>query len=334
MRRPAVQATLVTLAYAVATWIGLGVLSTPPSVGIIWPATGILVGALLVLRDLRPAPVALGAWAGSTALQMGMGSQPVLAALVSALGVVEALLIAWALPRVRGDVRQLSGPASFVVLSVVATIGAAVVATPGALVLAAFAPGSAAMDLWLTWVAGHAIGVMLFTPLWLAWSRPDVVWSQPRSTSRTAEAVGAFTVLVGGTAIVFFNGVGPVEAPALLSLPHQVLPAAVWVAIRFGPRGASLGMAMAALVAVAGLGLGGGPMRITHELPQDRVLVMQGFVVALTFGCMLLAIAIEQLRWQEFQGRMLNIALTDANAVLVHEVAERERSALSLRMLL
>ncbi len=335
LRRPSLQALIVTLAYVGAAWVGLRVLRTSSSVGLIWPATGLLVGALLVLRHIPSGVLCLAAWAASAALQVGLAVPPVVAVGLSGLGVLESLVIVWVLSRCSAEVRQLTTPASLVVLTAVGTAGAALGAVPGAIVVAWSSPHPLRIaDAWLVWTCGHAIGVLLFTPLWIVWNRADAVWSRPSSPARVAEAVIAFATLLSVTAVVFFDGVAGVRAPRLLSLPHQVLPVAVWIAVRFGPRGTSIGIAAASLVAVAGMSVGGGAMRITHVALEERALMIQGFVVALTFGCMLLAIAVEQLRRQEYEGRMLNVALAEANAELMHEVGERERAALALRMLL
>jgi len=336
LRHPWTQAIVLAVAYAVATWIGLRLLRTPQTVGVIWPATGVLVGALLVWRDSSWWLLTATAWLATAAVQLALGIAPAAAMSLSALGVLEAALIAWALPRWREDIRQLPTVSGIFVLAGSAAIGAAAVGLLGALVVVVVtsAPSARFLDSWIVWAWGHALGVVLFTPPWLAWSQRRTSATARRSPARSIEAAVAGAALLTIAVLVFFDGLAALPRTRFLSLPYQVLPVAVWVALRFGTRGTSLAMATVSLLAVWGTSLDIGAFRLTHPVLADRVLVTQGYVVSLTMGCMALAIAMDRAHAQELQTRLLNVSLAEANAVLMHEMGERERTALSLRMLL
>lgn len=333
LRYPWMQALLAALLYAAARWVGMRLLRTPQTLGIIWPATGVLVGAALAWRDHSPWLLGGSCWVAAATLQVALGVSPLAAVTLSALGVGEALLIAWLLPRWRDDVRRLSSVSSLFVLAGVAAAGAAVVGVVGTLVIAAGAPVRL-RDVWVVWTWGHALGVMLYAPPWLAWSQRGHAPQARRSPARTLEAMLAAGLLLTVAVLVFFDGLTGLPTTRILSLPYQILPVAVWIAIRFGIGGTSLAMAVVATLAVWGTALDGGAFRLTHPELSERVFVTQGYVLSITLGCMALAIAMERARAQERQTRLLNVSLAEANAILTYEMDQRERTAISLRMLL
>ena len=326
---------LVATAYAGAAWAGFRLLSVPGSSAIIWPGAGLLVGALLLLPRRAWAPTLAASWAATASLQVWLGVSPAVATPLAAIGVAETVVTASLLWRWRPSVTQFSTMGDMFAL---ASIGAVVTAVAGALgALLVWTTGvstETAQHVWTVWASGHAVGIILFAPLCLTWNRQRVPQFTPVRATRITEGVLAFGLLLAVTSLVFFNGVGNVAAPLLLSLPYEVLPFAILIAVRFGVRGAVFGMVLMALVAVAGTAAGGGAFRLTHPALGDRVIVTQWFTATLTLVSVLLALAMEQARWQEFQTRLLNEALAEANGVLVHEIGERERAALSLRMLL
>lgn len=335
LRHPWTQALVTALAYVVAAWVGVRLLRTGPHVAIIWPAAGVLVGALLVWRDTSRRLLAGTCWAAAAALHVALGLAPAMAVVIAGLGVAEAVLIAWALPRWRDDIRQLSRVSSFFLVGAVAAVVAvAVGAVAGAVAVAAGGAASRFVDVWAVWAWGHALGVVLYAPPWLAWSPPRARTPVRRPTTRTIEAALAAATLLAISTLVFLDGVGGLPSVRFLSLPYQILPVAVWIAIRFGTRGTSLAMVGVSVVAVWGTAMEAGPFSVAHQSLGDRVLVTQGYVVSIAMGCMALAIAMEHAHAQELQSRLLNVSLAEANAILTHEMGERERTALSLRMLL
>lgn len=333
--RQASRVLIVAITYALAAWAGFRLLSAPGSVAIIWPAAGVLLGALLRSPRVSWLPMAGAAWAATALLQRELGVSMAFALPLSGVGVAEALAAAWILVRVRPAVTQFASPQDLFTLTAVGTLTSMLAAAVGAVFVRR--TGVSTVDAWhvfTVWSSGHAVGILLFAPLSLTWTRPHVPPLGAPRTARGPEAVAAFALLFGVAGLVFFNGVGPVRAPLLLSLPYEVMPFAILIAVRFGVRGAVIGMVGLGLLAVAGTAAGGGAFRLTHPDLDARVVVTQWYVATLAMATVVLALALEQGRWQEFQTRLLNEALAEANGVLVHEVSERERTALSLRMLL
>ncbi len=326
---------LTALAYAGAAWAGFRLFSVPGSVAIIWPAAGILIGALLQLPRAVWLSTALATWGTTALLQHLLGVSLTFALPLSGLGVAEAVVAAWVLARIRPTVTQFDRPQDLFALVTVGTLSAMVAAAVGALFV--HGTGVSTVDAWhvfTVWSSGHAVGILLFAPLCLIWKRAHLPPLTGPSTARGPETLLAFGVLSLVGILVFFNGVGSIRAPLLVSLPFEVIPFAMLIAVRSGVRGAVIAMVGLALLAVAGTAAGGGAFKTTHPDLDARVVVTQWFLATIGLATLLLALAIEQGRWQEFQTRLANEALAEANGVLTHEIGERERTALSLRMLL
>lgn len=332
-RHPALQALIVALGHAGAVWVGLRLFSVPGAYAVVWPATGFLLGALLVKPSRTWATLAIASWTAAAILQLWLGVPPMLAISLSALGVGESLaaavLLMW-----RPSITQFGALSDMLALVGVGALAAAAGGLIGAFLVRWAGATADAWYLWTVWASGHALGVLLFATPWLTWHRPRVPAPAGSGPRRAAEASLAFGLLALVTVLIFLDGVPPVRAPKLLSLPNQVLPFAVLVAVRFGAHGAATGMAIAASIAIAGTAAGGQAFALTHPQLAERIVILQGYTATLALVSVLLGLAMEQARWQDYQTRLLNEALAEANGVLVNEIGERERTALSLRMLL
>src|ERR1041385_6084985 len=121
---------------------------------------------------------------------------------------------------------------------VAATIGSAALALTGQLPRAGL-PGA-----WGTWWAGDAVGIVLIAPLLLAWLTRK--FDRP-SLARAAE-LAALSLSAALVSVLLFGGVLPTSATAPLSF--VVYPLLLWVALRFGQRGATTGGLVASLIAI------------------------------------------------------------------------------------
>ena len=229
------------------------------NVSLLWPASGIAVAAL-VLWGLRFAP---GVAAGLLVAHSTHGVPLAWAAVIAVGSTLAAVAAAWllgrptragdrfdpALARMR-DVLRIIFPTALGTPVIAAAIGVA------ALVQAGLLETEQAVRAGLTWWAGDALGILLFTPLVLAWAR-DL---RPRAA--VAEALGhaalIAAVLFAG-AIVLSSHL-PRERTEIL-VAFVLFPLAVWPAVRFPPREvATFNVALAALVlGAAWFGVGAFP---------------------------------------------------------------------------
>ncbi len=197
------------------------------------------------------------------------------------LNIAEPLLIAVALRHYFGTALDTFTPAAFSRFALIAAIGApALAALVGAGMVVYIEPHRTFSGEWQRWWIGDGLGVLLITPLLLAWageSRRRTAVSRGRRT----EAIVMFTLLiiVGQLAL----GRPPTPVMTVLDVPHIVVPFLTWAAVRFGRRLFTLALAVVSAQLVTEIILGGGPFNGPGRTPHDVILSSQMFL-AITAG--------------------------------------------------
>jgi diguanylate cyclase (GGDEF)-like protein/PAS domain S-box-containing protein len=249
----------LAVAYFVVGRLALELASVAGGVAPIWFPSGLALAALVVFGP-RFAP---GVLVGEFAVDAAHGLPPT-AALVMACGdVAEILLAVHLLRRFRFDgrlarLRDVGG------LLVVAGMASLVGATVGTLALAqAGAIDDGWRSSWLLWWAGDATGMLIVTPLLLA--TVMTTWRRPRwSTVVEALALAATLIAVLAVALEGENGHAFVIVPAL-----------VWAALRFGPPGGALAVAVSSGAVAWYTGIGRGPFN--DGSPVANLILAQAF---------------------------------------------------------
>jgi signal transduction histidine kinase len=213
-----------------------------------WP--GILIGDLLA-NDYSTLPF-------GTALAQTCGN---------VLEVVVATwLLLWATDRVGSPVRRLSG-LQWMLVAIAA--GTALSAAVGALaaLFGGVITAAAVPEVWRTWWLGDSLGALLVVPLALSWRAPPSI-----RLDRYRALEAAFLVLaVAGLSELAFRGHRP--------LVYLVFPALAWAALRFGERGASTAVAIAAAFTIWNTTHYYGPF-VFHSI--DRTILNTQLFIAVT----------------------------------------------------
>jgi signal transduction histidine kinase len=229
-------AVLAALYYGSAR-IGFDLNFAGPVAAIVWPPVGVGI-AFLYLRGISYWPgVLLGDLLANNYTAIPLGS-----AIGQTCGNVLEVLVATVLIRrmvpggsplqsVRGLARMLVAFAAGTAVS--ATIGSL------SLKLGGVISADAVPTVWRTWWLGDFCGALIVAPLVLAWSPfPRRRW-RPRGRLLEAGVVLAAVAVLGDYA-------SRTERP----VTFLVFPALIWVALRFGQRGATLAVAIAVSVAL------------------------------------------------------------------------------------
>jgi signal transduction histidine kinase len=239
LMRYAAGMLLIAGGYYVAAQSGETLLLTG-GVGAFWPATGVGI-ALLYVGGLRWWPgVLLGDLLG-TIVDLPGTRQPLGIALADTAGhVARAVVAVIILQRLVGRRAAMDRLEQVGAVLVAVAAGEALAATVA--VLARWAGGVIEVPeigvFWRSWWLGGVAGGVVVVPLALAWAHPRaLVWRGRR--------VGALALMLAAVA-----GLSVIALSADQPLTYMVFPAFIWAALRFGPPGATLAVAIGAVIAV------------------------------------------------------------------------------------
>ena len=275
---------LLAAGYFLLARVGYLLLDPTTRIAVWWPPSGLYLAALLLLPRRRwPLAVAAVLPAAVVGSLLG-GRTPGLAIWFFAGNTLEAMAGAWLVVRLAGSRPSPStvrGALSLATLPALAA-GAIVVAFRGAQILAA--GGGFSRSMWMFW-GGSSLGAVLVAPLLLAWVEPSA--PRGRRPGFTAEAVAIAAALVLALGLVANRG----DAP----WAHEVVlvPPLLWAAIRFGARGATLGLAASAVAVVLLHAVTSGSADAPSGIPAS-VPALQFFLAAVVVTVLLVAAASEE----------------------------------------
>ena len=310
-------------AYYGAAKLGYELEFSGPVAAVVWLPSGVGI-AFLALGGLRFWP---GALAGDL-----LANDYALLPLGSALGqtagnmaevIVGALLIRRLFARgspldsLGGIARLLAAIAAATAIS--ATIG------PFSLRAGGVVSGSELPEVMRTWWLGDATGALIVIPLALAWYQP-----RPRdwARGRAVEAVLMLAAVAGMSQIAFTT-----ETP----LAYLVFPALGWAALRFGSRGATLAITVAAGFAIWQTTHYHGPF-VYESIPLSVLTTQLYIAVAALSTLCLAALDCERKRFAEgldaSRARLVKASDTERRRLEhnLHDGAQQHLTALAVRL--
>jgi signal transduction histidine kinase len=305
---------------------GKALLLTGPA-GAFWPAAGLAV-AVLYLGGLRWWPGVLLGDLGSLIGDVVSLAVPPGTALAEAVGDMAGITVAVVIMRrlvgARAAIDRL--PHVGAVLGAVAT-GAAISAAVAT--VAVWAGGlieaSEMSVFWRSWWLGDVAGGLVVIPLALAWAR---------APARAWRGRGA---LQGALVIAAVAALSVIAVSAEQPLTYLVFPALIWAALRLGPQGATLGVAVAVVIAVWAASNELGPF-VEHS-PTESALNLQLYVTvaALTTLCLAAIVSERQRVGRELAESYAHIASAGADERHrvereLHDSAQSPLVALQIRL--
>jgi len=310
-RSPADLARLALLAgvYFAVAKVGLMLAFVHASATTVWPPTGLALAANLVLGYWVWPGVLVGAFLANVTTGGAIASSAGVAMGNTLEGFVGAYLVnrfargrhAFERPQ---DMLQFAVLAGMVSTAVSATFGVT------SLSLAGIARWADYGSIWLTWWLGDAGGALIVAPLLILWiGRPRV----QVGSRRFLEAVFMLACVVV-IAQVVFGGWLPARFRnypiAFLCVPFLVL-----IAYRFGQRETATAAFVLSGLATWGTLRGFGPF--TLAMPNESLLLLQGFMVVTTVTAMVLAAAVaENRRAETDRSRLASIVESSHDAII------------------
>lgn len=295
--------------YLGVAWVSLAAATEHRLVSSLWPPAGIALFALLRYGIRFWPGIALGAFVLTVSSDIGVLG----AAVIAAGDAFEAVVAAHVIGRLMGRRRTLSRVKNVFTLALIgggltsmisATVGVATLVATGGTTMAS------AWSLWRVWWTGDAVGVLVVTPLLLAWTMPE----QPLATDRQSRIEGALLFLALALMTDYlFSHVGV--------LVFAILPVAVLISWRLGPRAAATVSAVVTLIAALRTLAGYGPFTIFS--PTENLFALQLFLAILALMNLAFAAAHAEsayvegrLRTSEARYRMLAQKLPDCAVML------------------
>jgi signal transduction histidine kinase len=269
--RYAAGVVVIALAYDVFAQGGEALLLTGPA-GAFWPATGVGI-AVLYLGGLRWWPaVLLGDLLSREWAQLPLGT----ALAQSAGNLARAVVAAIILRRLLGSRAAMDRLPQVGGVLIAVGAGEAISATVAMLaLLAGDVIGASDMAVfWRSWWLGGVAGGLVVVPLACAWAQPTA----PAWRGRGALEGVLMLAAVAALSVIALSAEDPIT--------YVVFPALIWGALRFGPQGATLALALAVALAVVATSKELGPF--VEQEPSETALDLQLYVTfsALTTLCL------------------------------------------------
>lgn len=281
LRLVATAAAFATLYFTVAVLTGS--LVGDPGIAVMWPASGVYLGVMLVApRHLWPA-LACAAGAGSLAAYLHAGSSLEVGVAFAVPSSAEGLLGALLVERIAGKRFTLGGLRDLIALVVGGALVANALVALSAGAVAAQTFNASFAESWVRWWSADALGMIAVAPIITAQLRPG------RRRPSTAELrEGAWVVAGIGLAVGFAawsdSGAATLVGGAI------ALPFLLWAGWRWGARAAAVGGLAVALVATHLASRGPDAVADAASV-GDKVYVVQAFLAVLLLGSLAFAAA-------------------------------------------
>jgi signal transduction histidine kinase len=278
---------LIALGYWACVRIGLACVIQPEGLASIWPASGVALGALLLRDRSRWIETLCTLFTVNALTNRMVGNSLAVCIGFASANTAEPALGAWILTRILGTSITLRRLKEVMGLIAVATLANALTSLWRAAV-PTLAYGSSYWDAWLVWWVAHGLGILLVTPLLLAWATGKMAW-KGLAPSQVIEAV-ALAVVLTASAWASIALVG--NAGRLIIGAYMSIPMILWGALRFGLRGVTMVMVIQNGVTLLNVVRSTGVFAAFLQTPSARLLAAQllfsivdvtGIVVAAIF---------------------------------------------------
>ncbi len=261
----AVRALLFFVAYLAGGLLGTRLLRGPFDAAPFSPQSGLMLGALLVAGPGEWFAFALAALAASVLFEAGLHHQGALAGVCFALrNLAMAGVGSWLLRKFLGGIPRLSRARDILRL-VFISAGLAVIGGTLSLILAGFSSSDGPIwQLWPFWWGADALGLLMFTPLVLAWAGRFPGGPTGDDKARFAESA-AFIAILSVAAAVAFGGVRLMDTR--MPYPSLTFPLLLWGSMRLSMRTLTTGIVLLAAIAAISMAGGGGSVWISSYGP-------------------------------------------------------------------
>jgi PAS domain S-box-containing protein len=301
----ALRALLFFIAYPVGGFLSTRLLFPPYNAIPFWPPSGLMLGALLVAAPGEWFAFVLAAIPASILFEVFVHHHsPLLGTAFACGNIIEAMVGNWFLRRFFSGVPRLDRPRDLLRLVLVCAGIAIIGATSGLVFENHFDRGIQFWRLWPLWWSADLLGLVIFTPLLLAWVGKTAPTPAPLGGARflSAESAIFFAVLAVGAAIAFGGTPLDVQMP----YPSIIFPLLLWGSMRLPAKTLTAGLVLLALMAAICMGAGGADIWISHFGALRTLVQLQTFLCVSQLCVLFPAAMVAQRRIAEARVKSLN----------------------------
>ena len=315
-------ALFVFASYFLGAKIGFALTFQPHPVSVLWPPNSILLAALLLTPVRIWWVVLLAAFPAHLAVQLDSGVPPTMILCWFVSNSCEALIgagcIRYLIDRpVRFDCLRNIGIFCFFAAFLGPFLSSFL---DSAFVVFNHWGQDSYWEIWRIRFTSNVLAALSLAPLIVTWGADGIGWLAKIGRWRFLEASLVFLGLLSVNVLVFYK-----LTPADSTLLYLPLPLLLWIAVRFGSRGASAAICTVGFLAIWSAGHGYGPF--STRSAEENALSIQMFLIVMSVPLLFLASVIEERGKGEMtlRGREQRMSLAAESANLAFWTINFER---------
>ena len=315
-------ALFVFASYFLGAKIGFALTFQPHPVSVLWPPNSILLAALLLTPVRIWWVVLLAAFPAHLAVQLDSGVPPTMILCWFISNSCEALIgagcVRYLIDRpVRFDCLRNVGIFCFFAAFLGPFLSSFL---DSAFVVFNHWGQDSYWEIWRLRFTSNVLAALSLAPLIVTWGADGIGWLAKIGRWRFLEASLVFLGLLSVNVLVFYK-----LTPADSTLLYLPLPLLLWIAVRFGSRGASAAICTVGFLAIWSAGHGYGPF--STRSAEENALSIQMFLIVMSVPLLFLASVIEERGKGEMtlRGREQRMSLAAESANLAFWTINFER---------
>ena len=282
-------ALFVFASYFLGAKIGFALTFQPHPVSVLWPPNSILLAALLLTPVRIWWVVLLAAFPAHLAVQLDSGVPPTMILCWFISNSCEALIgarcVRYLIDRpVRFDCLRNVGIFCFFAAFLGPFLSSFL---DSAFVVFNHWGQDSYWEIWRLRFTSNVLAALSLAPLIVTWGADGIGWLAKIGRWRFLEASLVFLGLLSVNVLVFYK-----LTPADSTLLYLPLPLLLWIAVRFGSRGASAAICTVGFLAIWSAGHGYGPF--STRSAEENALSIQMFLIVMSVPLLFLASVIEE----------------------------------------
>ncbi len=260
--------------YFIAAALGSVMIPASANIPIIWPASGMALGVLLIAQKTDWLKYLMVIFVTNLTANLVTGNSPLASFWFSLMNCLQCLTGAWLLNRYLGSAIHLTRLKEVIGFCGITVIVSTVVALGGA-VTATINTNISFEEAWFVWAVANGVGTLLVAPFILT-------WPVRRPLFRATSLYGRIEPFIFLVVVIGFSGYAFVNAAQgtrfLAILPYFIFPFLFWAALRFGPNGAASSILVVSFFTIAGTLLERGPFVSLRQNLNEETIAVQVFL--------------------------------------------------------